>query len=320
MGSMVSAALDGAGGAAAATTAATPAIRVCNWDDLIGGRSPIRGSVAVTIGTFDGVHLGHRAILHRLAAAGAGASAVLTFRRHPRAVLSGSAPRALTSLCQRQERFAALGVTHTVLIDFSPRFSRLSGVEFIRMLQSAVALHALVVGVDFRCGRGRDTDVAVLQRLLAPVNIGVFPVPAMAWGGETVSSTRIRAAVHAGDFDATRKMMGAPFEIDLRLAAEEIPTTTSRLHIAHDQGERFVPAEQYVPSTDQILPQPGAYAASVIFADGEPTIETVVNVSSHGVHYTLPRGLSQAPRGLRFHHRTAGTPGAGARRPFSSPR
>ena len=310
---MVSAALDDAGGAAAATTAATPAIRLCNWDDLIGGRSPIRGSVAVTIGTFDGVHLGHRAILHRLAAAGAGASAVLTFRRHPRAVLSGSAPRALTSLCQRQERFAALGVTHTVLIDFSPRFSRLSGVEFIRMLQSAVALHALVVGVDFRCGRGRDTDVPVLQRLLAPVNVGVFPVPAVAWGGETVSSTRIRAAVHAGDFDATREMMGAPFEIDLRLAAE-IPTTTSRFHIAHDQ------VEQFVPSTDQILPQPGAYAATVIFADGEPTIETVVNVSSHGVNYTLPPGLNQAPRGLRFHHRTAGTPGAGARRSSSSPR
>lgn len=109
---------------------------VTTWHDLIDGREVIRGPVALTIGTFDGVHRGHREIVRRLAECAAPRAqaphrAVLTFRQHPRAVLTRRHPGPLTTLRQRRERFAALGVTHLVLIDFSVPFSRLSGGEFI---------------------------------------------------------------------------------------------------------------------------------------------------------------------------------------------
>ena len=201
------------------------------WGDLTSGRGAIRGPVALTIGTFDGVHRGHREILRRLAAcagdrvrgSGVPHCAVLTFRQHPRAVLTREHPGALTTLRQRWERFAALGMTHLVLIDFSAQFSRLSGREFVAALRRSMSLHTLVVGVDFRCGRGRDTDVAELQRLLAPAGVRVVAVPPLMMGGHAVSSTRIRAAVRAGDFAATQEMMGLPFEVDLRAALETTP-------------------------------------------------------------------------------------------------
>jgi riboflavin kinase/FMN adenylyltransferase len=162
-----------------------------------------------------------------------------------------------------------------------------------------MSLRALVAGVDFRCGCGRDTDVAALRRLLTPANIGVFPVPPVTWGGEPVSSSRIRAAVHAGNFDATREMMGAPFEIDLCAAADALPPPTSRFHFAAEQ------VGYLVPNTDQILPRTGAYAASVITSGGE-SIDSVAEVSLAGVRYTLPPGNRHAPLSLRFHRRVAG--------------
>ena len=271
-----------------------------SWTDLTSGRSAIPGPVALTIGSFDGIHCGHRAILKRLvehgtARGGTAASCmVLTFRQHPRAVLTGAHPGTLTTLRQRQERFAALGATHMVLIDFSAQFSKLTGGEFIGTLQSGVALQTLVVGVDFRCGRGRDTDVVQLKRLLALDGVGVVAVAPVAAGDQAVSSTRIRAAVRAGEFVATRQMMGLPFEVDLRAAFEKIPSATSfrpgsELHITPEQVE-------------QILPQPGAYAASVVMAGGG-AVATTAAVADDGVRCKLPEGTRRAPVGLQFHGR-----------------
>ena len=308
------------------------------WGDLTSGRGAIRGPVALTIGTFDGVHRGH--------------CAVLTFRQHPRAVLTREHPGALTTLRQRWERFAALGMTHLVLIDFSAQFSRLSGREFVAALRRSMSLHTLVVGVDFRCGRGRDTDVAELQRLLAPAGVRVVAVPPLMMGGHAVSSTRIRAAVRAGDFAATQEMMGLPFEVDLRAALETTPPAVFDRGGVFDHGAVFdrgaafdhrvvrdhkvvldrkavldhtavsdcgatshrwyVAAEQ----VEQILPQPGSYAVSVVI-DGGGTVASVAEVAPDGVRCTVPAGMQYVPRGLRFHQRAdarRGEASAGGRR------
>jgi riboflavin kinase/FMN adenylyltransferase len=227
---------------------------------------------------------------------------VLTFLQHPRSVLTREHPGALTTLRQRRERFAALGVTHLVLIDFSVQFSRLSGREFVAALRRGMALDTLVVGVDFRCGRGRDTDVAELQRLLAPAGVRVVAVPPVTVGGYAVSSTRIRAAVRAGDFAATEEMMGLPFEVDLRAALETTSPAVSDHEAAFDYGATsrrlYVAAEQM----EQILPQPGTYATSVVTAGGG-AVAAVAEVAPDGVRCTLPAGLRELPLGLRFHRR-----------------
>ena len=260
---------------------------------------------------------------------------VLTFRQHPRSVLTRQDPGTLTTLRQRRERFAALGVTHLVLIDFSAQFSRLSGREFVAALMRAMSLRKLVVGVDFRCGRGRDTDVDELQRLLASAGTQVIVVPPVMVGGNSagrtvadsgtgvVSSTRIRASVRAGDFAATRKMMGVPFEVDLRGVAavplrELPPPSVPDGGFAVDRGavvdrgaSRWCIATEQL---EQILPQPGAYAASVAVTGGS-TIAVEVEVAPDGVHFALPgselpgselpAGVGCIPLALRFHRRVA---------------
>ena len=304
---------------------------VTTWNDLAGGRAAIRGPAALTIGTFDGVHRGHREILRRLAECadrdrpGGGAHrVVLTFRQHPRSVLTRQHPGTLTTLRQRRERFAALGVTHLVLIDFSAQFSKLSGREFIGALLRGMSLRKLVVGVDFRCGRGRDTDVVELQRLLAPAGVHVVVVPPVVVNDNidssngVVSSTRIRALVRAGDFAATREMMGVPYEVDLCDTVRAVPDGGSAVDrgAVPDQGrvsdrgtvsdQRTVFNHWYVATEqlEQILPQPGIYAASVAVTGGG-TVASEVEVMPDGVRCELPTGVDCVPLALRFHRRVA---------------
>ena len=300
---------------------------VITWDDLVGDSPAIRGPVVLTIGTFDGVHRGHREILRRLAeCAGRNRSGggmhrvVLTFRQHPRSVLSRQHPGTLTTLRQRRERFAALGVTHLVLIDFSAQFSRLSGREFIDALLRAMSLRKLVVGVDFRCGRGRDTDVDELQRLLASAGAQVVVVPPVMVGGNTtgvVSSTRIRASVRAGEFAATREMMGVPFEVDLRGVAA-VSQRALRPRSVSDSGPAVDRrANRWSIATvqlEQIIPQPGVYTASVAVAGGA-VVASEVEVAPDGVHFALPgcespAGTDCIPLALRFHRLVAADRGA----------
>ena len=280
---------------------------ITTWSELVAGRAPIAGPAALTIGAFDGIHHGHREILRRLrlqaeqaeqiehGAARVLARVVLTFRQHPRAVLTGHHPGVLTTQRQRQAQFAALGVTHLVMIDFSAGFSRLTGREFVAALCSGMTLQTLVVGGDFRCGRGRDTDVDALQRLLAPAGVRVVAVPPVIAGGSAVSSTRIRAAVRDGDFAVTQDMMGRPFEVDLHTVSGKIALSPA----GSSGARRFALAADCV---EQVLPVPGAYSVSAVFPDRDP-VPTVVEVTADQIRGTVPERPCSVPDGLRFHRR-----------------
>ena len=177
-----------------------------------------RTGTVVTIGAYDGVHRGHRALLARVRAmaAEAGArSAVVTFDRHPATVVRpGSAPKLLTDLEQKLELLAESGVDDCVLIRFDERRSRQSADEFVQeILVDCLGARAVVVGHDFHFGHRRGGDVELLRRRGAELGFEVSDVQFAGDGGEPISSTRIRALLSAGDVEAAARLLGRPHEV-----------------------------------------------------------------------------------------------------------
>lgn len=153
----------------------------------------------IAVGFFDGVHIGHRAILE-------GADAALTFNPHPLAVVSpGRAPRLLMTLEERIGAIRAAGVDNVSVIDFTPEFSRLTAEEFVDlMLKREFARYGIVrCGGNWRFGCGGSGD----WRLLRSRGIGVEKVEYARYGGEIVSSSRIRACLAAGDIPSANAML-----------------------------------------------------------------------------------------------------------------
>jgi riboflavin kinase/FMN adenylyltransferase len=180
---------------------------------------PTEGTV-LTIGAYDGVHLGHRAVIEevrRLAAERGCRSAVVTFDRHPAQVVRPeSAPRLLTDLDQKLELLAETGVDATVLVHFDEERSHESPEDFVReVLVECLRVRAVVVGEDFHFGHHRRGNVALLRELGAEAGFQVEPLellPRTDGVPEPVSSTAIRRALAGGDVDVAARLLGRPFE------------------------------------------------------------------------------------------------------------
>jgi riboflavin kinase/FMN adenylyltransferase len=164
--------------------------------------SSARGPFAVAIGTFDGVHLGHRRVIEAAAATGLPVR-VLTFDPHPRVVL-GNFVEALATLERRLELLAAAGVTETTVVEFTLEVARLEPEEFAA--QHLRAGDVVVAGADFRFGNRRRGDLELLRRL----GYAAEPVPLL----EGVSSSAIRRHLHAGEVREAARMLGRPPELD----------------------------------------------------------------------------------------------------------
>jgi riboflavin kinase/FMN adenylyltransferase len=184
---------------------------------------PGEGS-AVTIGAYDGVHQGHRAVIaevRRRAEARGLRSAVVTFDRHPASVVRPeSAPRQLTDLDQKLELLAATGVDYGLVITFDEARSKESADDFVReVLVECLNARVVVVGEDFHFGHRRSGNVARLRELGGELGFevqGVELVDAEARpAGEEaqVSSTRIRHALAAGELDEANLLLGRPYEV-----------------------------------------------------------------------------------------------------------
>ena len=156
----------------------------------------------VAIGTFDGVHLGHRRVI-------AGCDTVLTFEPHPLAVLRPDfAPPRLTDCEEKLRRLALLGVDETVVVPFDREFATLSAGEFVdRLLVEALRAIHVSVGVNFRFGQGASGDATLLA---ADGRFETRVVPLHAVGGEPVSSTRIRRLLAAGAIAEAKHLLGGP--------------------------------------------------------------------------------------------------------------
>jgi riboflavin kinase/FMN adenylyltransferase len=178
---------------------------------------PVRGS-AVTIGAYDGVHLGHRHLLGVLAdhAAARGLmTAVVTFDRHPATVVRPeSAPPVLTDLPQKLELLGASGIERTLVVPFDVARAAESPEDFVaEVLVGLLGARLVVVGQDFHFGRGRSGNVALLQSLGSVDGFEVVGIGLHDQVGQAVSSTRVRALLAAGDVAGAAVLLGRPHQV-----------------------------------------------------------------------------------------------------------
>jgi riboflavin kinase/FMN adenylyltransferase len=211
--------------------------------------APIAGT-AVTIGAYDGVHRGHQFVidqLRRLAGAGGLDSVVLTFDRHPAAVVRPeSAPKLLTDLDQKLELLGTTGVDHAVVVHFDEARSQEEPEDFIReVLVGALGARIVVVGEDFHFGRRRRGNVELLAEMGGALGFEVMHVPLLAG----VSSTQVRRLLEAGDVGGAAKLLGRPHEV--RGTVEQ-----------GDQRGRELgyPTANVAIPVDILMPAPGIYA------------------------------------------------------------
>lgn len=159
---------------------------------------------AVAVGTFDGVHLGHRAVIEALLASGLEPT-VVTFDPHPR-IAMGSRVELISSLERRLELFAEAGAAATLIVPFTPETQRLEATAFAQEFLLGIGAQAVAAGPDFRFGRLRTGDID----LLGAVGLRLLPISPVPG----VSSTAIRDAVRSGRIDEAAQMLGRPFELD----------------------------------------------------------------------------------------------------------
>jgi riboflavin kinase/FMN adenylyltransferase len=177
------------------------------------------GGAVVTVGMFDGVHRGHRALLDRVAAEAAARrvpAAAVTFDRHPLAVLRpGSEPPLLTTLDRKVELLGDAGMQVVLVLEFTRELSEVGAEAFAtQVLFDGLAARAVVVGENFRFGHKAAGDPALLAGLGRPRGIEVVAVPLQTAGDEVVSSTRVRAELAAGDVAAAAASLGRPHAVE----------------------------------------------------------------------------------------------------------
>ena len=214
----------------------------------------------VTVGTFDGVHRGHWAVLEeisRRAAASGGRSVLVTFAPHPLEVVNPeAAPRLLTLDDEKRAILAQSAVNHVAFLPFTHALSLYSGVQFVRdLLEKRFTLGELVIGYDHGFGRGRSGDVDLLRKLGQEDGFVVDVVPAVMMDGRPVSSTLIRRAVAGGDLETARRGLGRWY------------SATGPVVRGAGRGRLLgVPTVNVAPlSPKKLLPPDGVYAARVSF-------------------------------------------------------
>jgi riboflavin kinase/FMN adenylyltransferase len=214
---------------------------------------PGQGSV-VTVGTFDGVHLGHLHVLRRLVDRGRESglrSVLVTFSPHPLEVVNPSAaPPLLTVGDEKIEVLAEVGLDSLVVLPFTPTLQSYSPDAFVALLRRRLRLRELLIGHDHAFGRGRTGGVEVLQSFGRRDGFGVDVIPAVSAGGLPVSSTKIRRAVAGGDLDAATAGLGRRYSASGRV-------------VHGDRRGRllgFPTLNLELPSTRKLLPPIGVYA------------------------------------------------------------
>lgn len=241
--------------------------------------------VALTIGNFDGVHLGHQAMLARLEAEARrrGVPAcVMTFEPHPREFFApDQAPTRLTSLREKLELLESFGVDRVQLIRFSFEFARIAAEDFLnRILVRGLGVRWILVGDDFRFGARRAGDREMLEREAPSHGFEVAEMESFTLEGLRVSSTAVREALAAGDLPLAGRLLGRPYSISGRVVGgdklgKKIGFPTANIQLKHNKppvSGIFVVqvrglGERALPGVASLGTRP------TVHADGKPTLE-----------------------------------------------
>jgi len=217
---------------------------------------------AVAIGNFDGVHRGHQALVAAAVARAretGGAAVVLTFDPHPARVLrQDGAPSALTTLAQKEELVAALGIDRLVALAFDARLAALTPEAFVReVLASLLGARHVVVGESFRFGHARQGDARTLEALGGRQGFDVQVVKPVLHAGRPISSSRIREALAAGDVKDAAVLLGRPYALDGRVVRGD------------GRGRGLGVPTANLGVEEQMLPGRGVYAGRVLVPGGD---------------------------------------------------
>jgi riboflavin kinase/FMN adenylyltransferase len=228
----------------------------------------------LTIGTFDGVHLGHRKIiarLHDLAKTINGESVIFTFDPHPRKVVAPDETnlRLLTTLEEKIVLFEQSGIDHLIIYPFTTEFSQMTYEEFVeKVLVGQIHTKFLVVGYDHKFGKNRQGDFEFLQKCATRYDFQIEKLDVLLMNEAHVSSTKIREAVQQGDFETANAFLGYPFT----------------LHGTVVEGQKlgrkiqFPTANIEASDPDKIIPGYGVYAVKVNI--GRQTFQGMLNIGS----------------------------------------
>jgi len=228
-------------------------VKVIHLPDLAPAAGPAQTGRRVAIGTFDGVHIGHREVIR-------GCDTVLTFDPHPLAVLHPAAlPKLLDALPIKRDLLVGLGVSELVVIPFDQEFAETDAEDFIdEILIRKLGASHVSVGENFRFGRGAGGDAAMLA---GRTEFETTIVPLIELGSETVSSSRIRALVAAGDVEQAALCLGGPFLLEGEVVGGD-----------RRGRELGMPTANIVPDDRLACPGHGVYAA---WAHGHPAAVSV---------------------------------------------
>ncbi len=221
--------------------------------------APLPGSV-LTAGNFDGLHVGHRAIMETVRArarALGGPAVVYTFEPHPRKVLRPEvAPRLLTTLEQKLELLGEVGVDVVIVEPFTEEFARYPAERFVReILYERIRPREVYVGYDFRYGRDREGSMRTLTELGPHLGFAVTIIPEVTVGGRDVNSTRIRELLEEGNVEEAAKLLARPY------------TVRGRVGQGDRRGRTIGFPTLNLVAENEILPARGVYAGHVRFLD-----------------------------------------------------
>jgi riboflavin kinase/FMN adenylyltransferase len=212
----------------------------------------------ITIGNFDGVHIGHLSLFQRvkeLAETMGGESIIITFYPHPIKVLSPSnGPPLITSHEQKVQLIEEAGIDVFLVIEFTREFANMSAHDFVHeIIHSKIGARAVVVGPDYRFGHKREGDIPTLTRMGKELNFEVYVVPDISINGVEVSSSTIRGFVTAGELRRAREMLGRDYQV------------AGRVIRGRDRGGRLLgfPTAN-LQLIDELTPKPGVYATEVL--------------------------------------------------------
>lgn len=248
---------------------------------------PIKNAV-VTIGTFDGVHIGHQKIISRLqevAAQNSGETVILTFFPHPRMILHPDDQniKLISTLNEKAERLAELGIDHLIITPFTRDFSNLSPEEYINeILVKKIGTKQIVIGYDHRFGKDRKGGLEELQHYASDFGFEVEEIPEQDINDVAVSSTKIRNAILSGDVRTAQDFLGYPFQLTGKVIKGD--------QIGRKLG--FPTANLFIEENYKLIPSDGIYAVRLEFMDDSMKNEHATGMAYIGHRPTI-NGMSR---------------------------